>query len=220
MSRRPLFTSPGHAKQSACACVSVKHTAVCGTCVSPKASAAPETAWPGTVGPSWVREVLRARGATAPCGVTRPHSSFPVSQAKVPFDLRSLTGLLLGNGIEEPFTALSRTLVFACATWSRVSPPHLVVFTAPLRPASTCSPGSPLKTGPRSSATSGRSPPLGSGFFHLPRPQGPGRLGPGHIEGRRGSQHPNRRKNRRMNQAAGQGWGAMQHPAKILLETN
>ena len=65
MSRRPLFPSPGHAEQSACACVSVKHTAVCGMCVSPKASAAPGTAWPGTVGPSWVREVLRARGATA-----------------------------------------------------------------------------------------------------------------------------------------------------------
>ena len=83
-------------------------------------------------------------------------------------------------------------------TWSSSSPPF--------RPASTRSPGSPLKSGPRSSATSGPSPPLGPGFFHLPRPQGPGRLGPGHIEGRRGSQHPNRGKNWRMNQAAGQGW--------------
>lgn len=137
-----------------------------------------------------------------------------MSQAEVPFDLRSLTGLLVGERHREPFTALSRTHVSACATWSRVSPPHLIAFTAPsfvLRVHAAQ--GRPLKTGLRSVHEGRRHfgplPTAGPWFFHLSRPQGPGRLGPGHIEGLRGSQHPNRRKNRRMNQAAGQGWGCV-----------
>ena len=142
MSRRPPFPSPGHAEHSACACVSVKHTAVCGTCVSSEVPAAPGTARPGTIGPSWVKEVRRQEGLLRP----RPHSSFPVSQAEVQFDLSSLTGLLVGERhrgtlhCPEPSACVCMCdLVQGVPT----SPDRL--HRPLLRPASTRSPGPPTE---------------------------------------------------------------------------